>query len=116
MSGDGFTADYRLCPAALFRTHNTRDSLSTAVQTVLALLGQTHCPKQHGRPHELLQLADSDRWSASERQTCPSQHELMLFTVIYYHFPNSVTLRFIEQARIFTQRFPNRYRLDLQNH
>ena len=35
--------------------------------------------------------------------------------VSYYHFPNSVTLRFIEQARIFTQRFPNRYRLDLQN-
>ena len=35
--------------------------------------------------------------------------------VSYYHFPNSVTLRFIKQARNFTQRFPHRYRLDLQN-
>ena len=26
----------------------------------------------------------------------------------YYHFPNSVTLRFSEQAKIFKRRFPNR--------
>ena len=34
---------------------------------------------------------------------------------IYYHFPNSVTLRFSEHAKIFTRQFLNRYRLDLQN-
>ena len=34
----------------------------------------------------------------------------------YYHFPDSVTLRFSEQAKIlFTLRFLNIYRLDLQN-
>ena len=32
----------------------------------------------------------------------------------YYHFPNSATLRFSEQANIFTRRFLNRYGLDLQ--
>ena len=30
---------------------------------------------------------------------------------IYHYFPNSVTLRFSEQAKIFTVRFLNRYRL-----
>ena len=34
---------------------------------------------------------------------------------VYYHFPNSVTLRFSEQAKIFTRRCPNRKWLDLQN-
>ena len=34
---------------------------------------------------------------------------------IYYHFPNCVTLRFSEHAKIFTRQFLNRYRLDLQN-
>ena len=32
----------------------------------------------------------------------------------YYHFPNSVTIRFSEQAKIFKRRFLNKYGLDLQ--
>ena len=41
---------------------------------------------------------------------------LDIWTLIqYYHFPNSVTLRFSEQAKIFTRRCPNRQWLDLQN-
>ena len=41
--------------------------------------------------------------------------KLFYLNSAYYHFPNSVILRFSEQAKIFTVRFLNRYRLDLQN-
>ena len=43
------------------------------------------------------------------------KRSVKLFGKWYYHFPNSVTLRFSERAKIFTRWFPYRYWLDLEN-
>ena len=50
---------------------------------------------------------------ANGRQTTGDQKRA--FSCGELHFPNSVTLRFTEQAIIFTRRFLHWHRLDLQN-
>ena len=80
MGSDGFTADYRLYCSLIQDTQYKRQSLNCCTHWVGLIQADTLRTTAWPTTHQLLQVADRDRRSASEQQTCHSIWPASVYT------------------------------------